>query len=1007
MVSQTNEAALENHLENALAKDGWCIGNPADFNREFAIDGAVFWPFLEATQPQELAKLKDRPNWQRLVLERLNKKIRKDSVLAVLKKGLDIDDAHFDLLYRLPYNDLNPDVIANYAANRFSVTRQVHYSATDTFKSVDMVLFINGLAITTLELKNPWTGQNVHHAIKQYRTDRDPKEPLFEFGRCLVHFALDPDEAYMCAHLAGNDSNFLPFNKGHNFGKGNPPNKAAVLPAGVVAEASAVYQAVAGTLGGYKTAYVWQDILQRKSLTNIIEQFARFTVEKDKKTNKERKTLFFPRYHQLDVVRQILNDSKAKGVGQSYLIQHSAGSGKSNSLTWLAYQLVELYDINGIKNVFDSVVVVTDRRILDSQLKDNLRLFSETKNIVAHCESAAELKAHLELGKKIIITTVQKFPFIVDGIDDLTDRSFGVIIDEAHSSQSGSASDKLNMTLGSDDEDVPEDTQDKILAAMKGRKMSRNASYFAFTATPKPATLEKFGRQGVDGKFYPFHLYSMKQAIEEKFILDVLEKYTTYNSYYELQKSVQDNPLFDTAKAQKKLKAFVEASPDTIAVKAKIMVDHFMTKVWQAKKLKGKAKAMVVTRNIECAIRYFFAIRAELQAANGPFKALVAFSGEKMIDGIKYTEDTLNGIAARDLPEEFEKDEFKILVVANKYLTGFDEPMLHTMYIDKKLQGVLAVQAISRLNRCNWKLGKTDTFVLDFYNSIEDIKAAFDPFYTATTLSEATDVNVLHDIKDALDDVGIYDWSEVALFNEKFFNSAEAEELHPIIDTVVERFDDELDDEERIDFKIKAKQFVKIYAQVAAIIPFNNVPWEMLHWFLKFLIPKLKVKDPDQDALDELLNSIDLSSYGLERSRLDTKISLDDAESDLEPQNPNLRGAHMGEGEKDPLDAIIQAFNERHFAGWEATPEEQRVKFINIAKHVVAHADYKAQVEDNPDAQNRQLALEKLIQHAISMERRRELDLYKRYSSDADFKMAFDASIARLVSQEKQLITLA
>lgn len=863
-------------------------------------------------------------------------------------------------------------------------TRQVHYSESDTFKSVDMVLFVNGLAIATLELKNPWTGQNVHNAIKQYRTDRDPREPLFEFGRCLVHFAVDPDEAYMCAQLTGNDSNFLPFNKGFNFGKGNPVNPT-----------------------GHKTAYLWDDILPRRSLTNIIEQFAKFTVEKDKKTGRERKALFFPRYHQLDVVRGILVDAKRYGVGQTYLIQHSAGSGKSNSITWLAYQLVELYDTAGTANVFDSVVVVTDRRVLDTQLKDNIKLFSETKNIVAHAESAAELKAHLELGKKIIITTVQKFPFIVDGIDDLTDRNFAVIIDEAHSSQSGSASDKLNMTLGAEDEEVPEDLQDKILAAMKGRKMSQNASYFAFTATPKPATLEKFGRQGPDGKFYPFHLYSMKQAIEEKFILDVLEKYTTYKSYYEVQKSVEENPLFDTAKAQKKLKAFVEASPRTIEVKAKIMVDHFMSNVWQAKKLKSKAKAMVVTRNIECAIRYFFAIRTALQEANAPFKALVAFSGEKTVDGIKYTEDGINSIPARDLPEEFEKDDFKILVVANKYLTGFDEPMLHTMYVDKKLQGVLAVQALSRLNRCNWKLGKTDTFVLDFYNTVDDIKAAFDPFYTATTLSEPTDVNVLHDLKDVLDNFGIYDWSEVTSFNEKFFASAEAEELHPIIDAVVARFDADLDDEQRIDFKIKAKQFVKIYAQVAAIIPFNNVNWEMLHWFLKFLIPKLKVMDPDQDKLDELLNSVDLSTYGLERSRLEAKIGLDASETELDPQNPNVRGGHFGDGDKDPLDEIVRAFNERHFAGWEATPEEQRVKFINIAKHVMSHADYKAQVEDNPDSQNRQLALERLIQQAISVERRRELDLYKRYASDPDFKRAFDASVSRLLSSAASETLLA
>ncbi|MCD6706313.1 MAG: DEAD/DEAH box helicase family protein [Thiobacillus sp.] len=989
MVSQTNEAALETHIENALVRDGYRVGNPADFDREFAVDGRLFWEFLEATQPKELAKLSGRPNWRRLVLERLNKKIKKDSVVGVLKRGLDIDDAHFDLLYRLPYNDLNPEVRANFARNIFSVSRQVHFSASNALTSVDMVLFVNGLAVATLELKNPWTGQTAWNAIyKQYNL-RDPKEPLFEFGRCLVHFAVDPDEAYMCTQLAGKDSNFLPFNKGNQYGRGNPVNP-----------------------NGHRTAYLWEDVLARESLTNIVEQFAKLTVEKNRKTGKERRTLIFPRYQQLDVVRGILADARQNGVGQTYLIQHSAGSGKSNSITWLAYQLVELYDTAGTANVFDSVVVVTDRRVLDTQIKNNIKLFSETKNIVAHCENAQELKYSLEAGKKLIITTVQKFPFIVDGIGQLSDRSFAVIIDEAHSSQSGITADKVNETLSGQDADEPEDIQEIILAAMAERKMSPNASYFAFTATPKPATLEKFGRQAADGKFYPFHLYSMKQAIEEKFILDVLANYTTYRSYYEIQKSIADNPLFDTMKAQKKLKAFVEASPGTIEVKARIMVDHFMSSVWQAKKLKGKAKAMVVTRNIESAIRYFFAIRTALQEANAPFKALVAFSGDKTVDGIKYTEEGLNGIAARKLPEAFEQDDYKILVVANKYLTGFDEPMLHTMYVDKKLQGVLAVQALSRLNRCNWKLDKHDTFVLDFYNAVDDIKAAFDPFYTATTLSEPTDVNVLHDLKDELDKPGYYEWAEVLAFNEAFFGSGDHEELTRLIDNdTVKRFDGkpeelgrlapealEAREAEKIDFKIKAKQFVKIYAQVASIIPFDNANWEMLHWFLKFLIPKLKVKDPEQDKLDELLNSVDLSTYGLERSKLNAVIGLDATETELDPQNARLRGYFPGGGDKDPLEAIIQTFNERHFAGWQATPEEQRVKFINIARHEVGHADYKAQIENNLDIQNRQLALEKLIQGAIGTERKRELELYKRYASDPDFKRAFDASIARLLA---------
>ena len=1001
MASKTTEQALEACIEKALTGTckeergegvigeeerepiygphaGYEAGLAADFDREFAIDRAKFWRFLEDTQAEELAKLSDRPNWQRLVLERLNRKIQKDGILSVLKKGLAIDDAHLTLLYSLPYNDTNPDLRAKFYKNIFSVSRQVHYSDRSPNLSIDMVVFLNGLAIATLELKNPWSGQTVYHAKKQYREDRDPKEPLLQFARCIVHFAVDTDEVYMTTRLAGKKTFFLPFNKGFNFGKGNPPNP-----------------------GGHKSAYLWEDVLTRESLANIVQHFAKIVEEKDRDSGKVSKTLFFPRYHQLDVVHRLLAHAGEHGVGQTYLIQHSAGSGKSHSITWTAYQLIELYGTGSERPVFDSVVVVTDRRVLDKQLRDNIKQFSEVKNIVAPAFDSNDLKLALENGKKIIITTIQKFPFIVDGIEDMSDRNFAVIIDEAHSSQSGRAADKLNMTLGMDDEgdrEEPEDVQDIILKHMAGRKLGKNASYFAFTATPKNATLEKFGRQTADGQFVPFHLYSMKQAIEEGFILDVLANYTTYRSYYEIQKSIQDNPLFDTAKAQKKLRAYVEGHKETIAVKADIMVSHFIDHVWKSKKLKGKAKAMVVTRNIENAIRYFFAIREALTAANVPSLAIIAFSGKKTVDGVEYTEDSLNNFPGKDIPEEFKKDKYKILVVANKFLTGFDEPLLHTMYVDKKLQSVLAVQTVSRLNRCNEKMGKNDTFVLDFFNSAADIKTAFDPFYTATSLSEATDVNVLHDVKEALDDVGVYEWHEVEAFNALFFNNAEADQLSPLIDTAAVRFTHELEleDAAKIDFKIKAKQFVKIYGQVACIISYNNIQWEMLYWFLKFLIPKLQIKDPNQDQLDKLLDSVDLSTYGLERVKVNQKIGLDADESTLEPQNPNPRG-HHGEDEKDPLDEIIKTFNERFFVGWDATPEEQRVKFINIARHVVDNPDYAAQVVNNQDGQNRQIALEKMIQQAIGVERKRELDLYKRYANDPEFKRAFNASIGRLV----------
>jgi type I restriction enzyme R subunit len=539
---------------------------------------------------------------------------------------------------------------------------------------------------------------------------------------------------------------------------------------------------------------------------------------------------------------------------------------------------------------------------------------------------------------------------------------------------------------------------------MERRKMGNNASYFAFTATPKKATLEKFGTRNTDGGFDPFHLYSMKQAIEEDFILDVLANYTTYKSYYEVQKSIADNPAFDTVKAQKKLRAYVESHAQTIGSKAALMADHFLSQVVATKKLRGQARGMIVTRNIESAIRYFFAIRSELKKANAPFQAIVAFSGKKMIDGIEYTEESLNGFPSKDIPDKLAgnvkagETNYRLLVVANKYLTGFDEPLLHTMYVDKRLQGVLAVQALSRLNRCNAKMQKQDTFILDFYNSAAEIKAAFDDFYTATSLTEPTDINVLHDLKDALDDAELYSEEDIEKFNELFFNGVDAEKLHPIIDETVTRFDIVENEEDKIDFKIKAKQFVKLYGQLACIIPFSKPEWEKLHWFLKFLIPKLKVKTKEQDPLDELLESVDLSTYGLERVRLNQHIELDSAATELEPESSNVRGHHGGEEDESPLDEIIRHFNERFFSAWDATPEEQRVKLINIMERVQESTAYQAQVVNNPDEQNRRIALASLISQAVNKERKKDLDLYKVYAGDSDFKKAFDESIIRILA---------
>jgi type I restriction enzyme, R subunit len=1029
MPSNTTEAALEaaiqKHLTGytteALQPDitdgiaaegrgtyvtglGYHIGEPHNYNAKYAIDNFHFWDFLQSTQADELAKLQKQNDWKLKILDRLDRMIKKYGIIKLLRKGLDVDDAHFTLLYPLPLASSSKLIVDNFESNQFSVMRQVCYSIDNPREEIDMVLFVNGLPFATIELKNHWTGQNAKvHGQNQYKFKRDTTQPLLQYGRCIVHFAVDTDEAYMTTRLAGANTFFLPFNLGNNYGKGNPPNPF-----------------------GHKTAYLWQEIFTRQSVTNIIQHFVRFDGKETDALAK--RNLFFPRYHQLDVVRKLIADCSAKGVGQTYLIQHSAGSGKSNSITWAAYQLIEAYPASdalpGSKGIatplFDSVIVVTDRRLLDKQLRENIKEFSEVKNIVAPAYSSAELKSSLETGKKIIITTIQKFPFIVDGIADLSEKRFAVIIDEAHSSQSGSAAGKLNQAMGNSNADTEEDAdaddpQDKILEAMRNRKMRGNASYFAFTATPKNGTLEKFGTQQPDGKFKPFHLYAMKQAIEEGFILDVLANYTTYKSYYEIEKSIEDNPLFDTAKAQKKLRTFVEQNKQTIATKADIMLEHFVNKIVNTKKLKGKAKAIVATQSIESAINYYNALQQLLKEKGNPFKIAIAFSGSKKIKGIEYTEDNINafddkldtakstdsGYISDKIARYFDMEEYKILVVANKYLTGFDQPKLTAMYVDKKLQGVLAVQALSRLNRAADKLGKKteDLFILDFYNLIEAIKKSFDPFYTATSLSKATDINVLHELKASLDATGIYEWYEVEDFVEKYFAGVDAQALSVIIDVAAQRFnaDLQLDEKEKADAKIKAKQFVKIYGQMASIMPYEVLVWEKLFWFLKFLIPKMIIVDPTQDTLDALLNSIDLSTYGLERVKLNSSIGLDASETEVDPQNANPRGAHGGETEEEELDVIIKSFNERWFQGWEATPEEQRVKFVSLAQKMQAHPDFKEKYQDNADVQNREIAFNKIFEEVMGRQRKTELDLYRMVSQDHTFKVAMLDTLKRMM----------
>lgn len=978
MFSKTNEEALESSIEKYLLDNhGYIKGHSKDFNKEYAIDEIRLFDFLEISQKDELDKLKRDSDYKQKILYQLSKMISKYGVLKILKKGISIADANFTLFYPAPLISSGDETRKKFSQNQFSVTRQLTYSTQNPSLEIDMVIFINGLPIITIELKNSAMsgyGQTAkYHGINQYKKDRDPKDRLLNFARCLVHFTFDTDEAYMSTKLDSDKTIFLPFNKGDKNSAGNPSNP-----------------------NGHKTAYIWEEIFSKASLADILQHFVRLD---GKDTDKlESRNLYFPRYHQLDVVRKIIDDVSQNGVGKTYLIQHSAGSGKSNSITWCAYRLIEAYsakDSMSERPIFDSVIVVTDRKILDKQLRENIANFSEVKNIIAPAFSSAELKSNLENGKKIIISTIQKFPFIVEGISDLSDKKFAIIIDEAHSSQSGTAHQKMNEAMGKKEFDNDMDAQDMVLEIIKSRKLKNNASYFAFTATPKNSTLEKFGTKQADGSFAPFHLYSMKQAIEEGFILDVLSNYTTYKSYYEIVKSIDDNPYFQTDKAQKRLGGFVEKNPSTIATKTEIIIDHFINNVVKTNKLKGKAKAMVVTADIQTAILYHKAIVKKLHAIGDPFGAIVAFSGKKELEGIEYTEDSINGFDSKDIAQNFDSDHYRLLVVANKFLTGFDQPKLCAMYVDKKLDGVLAVQALSRLNRAAPKYSKKteDLFVLDFFNKIEDIKASFDPFYTSTSLKEETDINVLHELKAVLDDSGIYERIEVDEFFDSYFKGEEAGKLLAMIDVVADRFNSEFEDDDKADYKIKAKQFVKIYAQMASIMPYEIVEWEKLFWFLKFLVPKMVVKDKDKDMLDELLNAVDLSTYGLERVRLSAKIELDPIEAQLDPQNPNLRGAHADEEKKDPLDEIIKNFNERWFKGWDATPEEQRAKFIHIIDKVKAHKDFEQNYEKNTDEINKKLAIAKIIDEVINNERKKELELYRLFATNETFKLGLMENI--------------
>ena len=948
---------------------GWIGGYPEDYDREYCVDLVQFSAFLRETQPEaaEALALDDDGPTRRKFLARLQGEINKRGTIDVLLHGIGHGAHDLDLFYGTPSPD-NEKAKKLFAANRFSVTRQLRYSRDETQLALDLGLFINGLPVATFELKNSLTKQTVDDAVWQYKKDRNPRERLFEFGRCIAHFAVDDHEVRFCTHLEGKASWFLPFNLGWNDGAGNPPNP-----------------------DGIKTEYLWKRVLTRESLTNIIENYAQVVVKKDRKTGRKEKSQVWPRYHQLDVVRKLLPAAESDGVGKRYLIQHSAGSGKSNSIAWLAHQLIGLKKADQL--VFDSIIVVTDRRLLDKQIRDTIKQYTQVKATIGAVKEGGgksktkQLKEYLESGKKIIISTLQTFPFVLDELGSgHRGSNFAIIIDEAHSSQGGRTAAAMAQALSEVGAEVEGETfEDKINRLMESRKMLPNASYFAFTATPKNKTLEIFGIPApqADGtvKHLPFHSYTMKQAIQEGFILDVLKHYTPVKSYYKLAKTVENDPEYDTKRARKKLRRYVEGHDHAIQLKAEIMVDHFHEQVIAQHKVGGAARAMVVTNGIKRAIQYYHAIQNYLVERKSPYKAIVAFSGEHEYGGVNVTEASMNGFPSGQISEKIIEDPYRFLICADKFQTGYDEPLLHTMYVDKILSSIKAVQTLSRLNRAHPK--KHDVFVLDFMNDIDTIEAAFSDYYRTTILADETDPDKLHDLQAALDGCQVYSPAEVDDFVRRYLGGAERDQLDPILDICVAVYKTDLDEDRQVDFKGKAKTFIRTYGFLSSLLPYNNARWEKLSIFLNFLVSKLPAP-VEEDLSRGILEAIDMDSYRVEKQAI-IKPCLPDDDGILEPV-PIGGGGYKPEAEMDHLSNILKTFNDQ-FGNipWEDIDRVHQLITADIPARVAADRAYR-NAQKNSDKQNARIEHDKALLRVMTSVMKDNTNLFKQFMDNDSFR---------------------
>lgn len=952
------ESALENQIIDYLKTIGYEYVKPSEmklsYNKKYTVDEKRLFNFIKNTQPSVYENHRlDSEDGRQKFLNNLNTALIRYGVAHVLKEGVRMYPTGVIFFYHaLDHKRLSS--FDEFNSNIFSVTNQLTYSEANPGLELDLCVFINGLPIITMELKSRMsgTGWTYKDAEDQYKNDRDPRETLFLFKRCFAHFAVDENYVSFTTKLNGKNTFFMPFNKGNgDGGAGNPIGE------------------------GTMTDYLWKDFFSKKTLRSLITQFVYIQRKKDTETKKTKETLIFPRFHQYRVVTRLVEDVEKNGVGGRYLIQHSAGSGKSNSITWLAYRLVEAEKED--TKLFDSVIVVTDRKNLDKQISDNIRSFISVSSNFAHSDSSKELEKLLVDGKKIITTTVQKFPYIIETIGTkMKGKKFAIIIDEAHSSQSGKAAASLSTAISGNYKVTDDmDSEDYINAIIEARKMPENASYFAFTATPKAKTIEMFGSV--------FDLYSMKQAIEEGFILDVLKNYTTYGNYYKVYKTVEDNPIFESKKASRKIRNFVEGQEFPIRQKSEEIVNHFINN--SSKKINGKAKAMVVTSSILKAIEYYFAITDILNTYKSPFKALIAFSGEKEYKGKKFTETILNGFSDKETPDVFKRDDYKFLIVADKYQTGYDESLLHTMYVDKILNDVKAVQTLSRLNRCCEN--KIDTCVLDFANDAEDIKKAFQPFYKETKLVEGTDPNKLYEILGKLDYLNVYEEDEVDRVIDMFFENKSREFIDPIMDTCVERYK-ELDEKDQVEFKSGVKSFIRTYNFLSAILPIGQIEWTKKSIFFELLVHRLPTPRDDK-GIGEILESIDLESYRLEKQN-ELNIVLEN--KDGETSSNQAGTASPFAPEMEPLDVIIANFNDI-FGNIDWNDKDNVARQIKELPEMVAKDERLINAIKNSDKENVKIEYENVLADVMRAIMKDNMELFLQFTSNQQFKKWLSDSV--------------